>query len=298
MEWKKLVKALLYPHIAVMLALVPIAAAVSVCAATVFGSESIAAILAYVLAAYTLTVWCLKIPYVIVFFKTFKSKNKYAQRWLQDEHLRVSVSLYGSLLWNTAYAVFQLAIGIYHGSFWFYSLAGYYISLAVMRFFLVRHTAKYKAGEQMRAEWLRYRACAVCFLALNTVLSVMVFFMVYFNRTFVHHEVTTIAMAAYTFTAFAVAIVNVVKYRQYNSPVYSASKTISFTAGCVSMLTLESTMLNTFGSEAEQGFRRTMLALTGAVIAAILVFLGVYMLVTSTKKLKEIGRSEENGAEQ
>ncbi|MBO5355410.1 MAG: hypothetical protein J6B09_05010 [Clostridia bacterium] len=295
MAWKRLVKALLYPHIAVMLALVPIAIALLIYAMAVLGSDSVVAILAYVLAAYTLTVWCLKIPYLIRFFKAFKRENKYVQRWLCDERLRVNVSLYGSLFWNTAYAVFQLAIGIYHGSFWFCSLAVYYICLAAMRFFLLRHTARYRAGEQMRAELLRYRACAIWFLLLNLVLSVLVFFMVYFNRTFVHHEITTIAMAAYTFTTFTAAIVGMVKYRKYNSPVYSASKTISFTAGCVSMLTLESTMLNTFGATRE-GFRRMMLALTGAAIAAILIFLGAYMIVTATKKLKEI-ESEGNGAE-
>lgn len=295
MVWKKLGKALLYPPVAVMLALVPIAIAAVILAMVVCGSESVIAIVSYALAAYTLTVWCLKMPHVVRFFKTFRHENKYARRWLGDERLRLNVSLYGALFWNAAYAVFQLAIGIYHGSFWFYSLAGYYICLAVMRFLLVRHTTKYKAGEQMRSELLRYRACAVWFLFLNLVLSVMVFFMVYFNRTFVHHEITTIAMAAYTFTAFAVAIVGMVRYRKYNSPVYSASKTLGFTAGCVSMLTLESTMLNTFGGAAELHFRQTMLALTGAVIAAILIFVGIRMIVTSTKKLKEFGRTEENG---
>lgn len=291
MAWKRIAKALLYPHIAVMLILLPIATALLIYAMVVFGSESIIAILSYVLAAYTLTVWCLKIPYLIRAWSAFKHENRYAQKWLHDERFRVNVSLYSSLFWNVAYAAFQLAIGIYHGSFWFCSLAAYYTCLAVMRFFLVRHTAKYKAGERMRAELLRYRACAVWFLLLNLVLSVLVFFMVYFNRTFVHHEITTIAIAAYTFTMFTVAIVGMVKYRKYNSPVYSASKTISFTAGCVSMLTLESTMLNTFGA-AREGLRQMMLALTGAAIAAILIFLGVYMIVTATKKLKEIGRAE------
>lgn len=295
MTWKRLAKALLYPHIALMLCLIPIATALLIYAMAVVGSESPIAILSYVLAAYTLTVWCFKIPYLIRFFKDLKRENKYVKRWISDERLRVNVSLYGSLLWNTAYAAFQLAIGIYHDSFWFCSLAIYYVCLAVMRFLLLRHTAKYRVGERMRAQLLRYRACAIWLLALNLVLSVIVFFMVYFNRTFVHHEVTTIAIAAYTFTTFAVAIVGMVKYKKYNSPVYSASKIISFTAGCVSMLTLESTMLNTFGGEGE-AFRQMMLALTGAAIAAILVFLGVYMIVTATKKLKEI-ESEEYGAE-
>jgi hypothetical protein len=53
--------------------------------------------------------------------------------------------------------------------------------------------------------------------------------------------ITTIAMAAFTFSTFIIAIINLVRYKKYKSPVYSAIKIVSFIAGCVSMLTLETT---------------------------------------------------------
>ena len=196
MNWKKLGKALLFPHIAIMIILIPIATVFLVYSMVFLGTESVAAIISYVLAFYTLTVWCFKIPYLIHFFKTFKDENKYARRWQDDTRLRVNVSLYGTLIWNTAYAVFQLGLGFWHHTFWFYSMAGYYIALAVMRFFLVRHTSKHKPGEKMKEELIKYRTCGWVFLLMNLTLSVMVFFMVYWNRTFHHHEITTITMAA------------------------------------------------------------------------------------------------------
>ena len=215
MNWKKLGKALLFPHIAIMILLVPIATAFLVYSMVYLGTESAIAIISYVLAAYTLTVWCFKIPYLIHFFKTFRNENRYAIRWREDDRLRVNLSLYGSLIWNTAYAIFQLWLGFYHHTFWFYSLAGYYISLAVMRFFLVRHTSVHKPGEKMREELVRYRACGWVFLVMNLALALIIFFMVYWNRTFRHHEITTIAMAAYTFTTFTTGIINIVRYRKY-----------------------------------------------------------------------------------
>ena len=142
----------------------------------------------------------------------------------------------------------------------------------------------------MRVELKKYRACGWIFLIMNLELSLMIFFMVYWNRTFEHHEITTIAMAAYTFTSFTFAIINVIKYRKYNSPVYSASKAISFASACVSMLTLESTMLTTWGGNEGPEFSRIMLAVTGIVISAFIVAMAIYMIVQSTKKL----RSEEN----
>ena len=201
MDPKKLGKALLFPHIAIMILLVPIATALLVGSMVFIGTESPIAIVSYVIAAYTLTVWCFKIPYLIRFFKTFKEENKYARRWQEDTRLRVNVSLYGSLAWCALYGLFQLWLGFYHHTFWFYSLGAYYICLGVMRFLLARHSSKYAPGEKMQTELIKYRACGWVFLLMNLALTLIIFFMVYFNRTFRHHMITAIAMAAYTFTA-------------------------------------------------------------------------------------------------
>jgi hypothetical protein len=129
---------------------------------------------------------------------------------------------------------------------------------------------------------------------MNLALALIIFFMVYWNRTFEHHMITAIAMAAYTFTTFAVAIVNVVKYRKYNSPVFSASKAISLAADLVSMLTLESTMLTAFSDETMTDIsRKLMLGVTGGVISLLIVAMAIYMIVVGTKKLNKI-KSEVN----
>jgi len=296
MDWKKLGKALLFPHIAIMIILIPIATVLLVGSMVFVGTESVIAYISYVLAAYTLTVWCFKIPYLIKFFKTFKDENKYARRWQDDTRLRVNVSLYGSLAWNALYGIFQLWLGFYHHTFWFYSLGAYYICLAVMRFFLVRHTRKFAPGEKMQTELVKYRACGIVFLLMNLALALIIFFMVYWNRTFEHHMITAIAMAAYTFTALTTAIVNVIKYRKYNSPVFSASKAISLAAALVSMLTLESTMLTTFGDGTMTAIeRKWMLGATGGVISILIVATAIYMIVVGTKKLKQLKTEVNNG---
>ena len=296
MDLKKLGKALLFPHIAIMILLVPIATVLLVGSMVFIGTESVIAYISYVLAAYTLTVWCFKIPYLIKFFKTFKNENKYARRWQDDTRLRVNVSLYGSLAWNALYGLFQLWLGFYHHTFWFYSLGAYYICLGVMRFFLARHTTRYAPGERLQTELKKYRACGIVFLVMNLALALIIFFMVYWNRTFEHHMITAIAMAAYTFTAFTVAIVNVIKYKKYNSPVFSASKAISFAAACVSMLTLASTMLTTFSdgtmSATEQNI---MLGSIGFAVSGVVVTMAIGMIVRGSKQLREFKFEVKNG---
>ena len=296
MDWKKIGKALLFPHIAIMILLVPIATVLLVGSMVFVGTESVIAYISYVLAAYTLTVWCFQIPVLIRAFKTFKLQNKYARRWQDDARLRVNVSLYGSFAWNALYGVFQLWLGFYHHTFWFYSLGAYYICLAVMRFFLARHTTRYAPGERMQTELVKYRACGIVFLLMNLALALIIFFMVYWNRTFQHHMITAIAMAAYTFTALTTAIVNVIKYRKYNSPVFSASKAISLAAALVSMLTLESTMLTTFGDGTMTATtQKWMLGATGGVISVLIVAAAISMIVIGTNKLKQLKSEVENG---
>ncbi len=296
MDWKKIGKALLFPHIVIMISLVPLATVLLVGSMVFVGTESPIAYISYVLAAYTLTIWCMKIPSAIRFFKEFKQENKYAKKWLNDARLRVNVTLYGSFAWNALYGVFQLWLGFYHHTFWFSSLGAYYICLGIMRFFLVRHTRKYAPGERMQTELVKYRACGWVFLVMNLALTLIVFFMVYWNRTFQHHMITAITMAAYTFTSFTMAIVNVVKYKKYNSPVFSASKAISFAAACVSMLTLTSTMLTTFNDGTMDALtRKLMLGGVGAAVSGTIVTMAIYMIVQSTRKLEKMNTEVQNG---
>ena len=149
----------------------------------------------------------------------------------------------------------------------------------------------------MQVELRKYRACGWILLTMNLALALIVFFMVYWNRTFTHHQITTIAMAAYTFTAFTVAIVNIVKYRKYNSPVYSASKAISLAAACVSMLTLTSTMLTAFGDGSMSlTDRRIMLGAVGGGVCAFIIVMAIGMIVQSARQINALKDKEaENG---
>lgn len=288
MNWKKLAKALLFPHVAIMILLIPLATVLLVGSMVFIGTESVIAYISYVLATYTLTVWCFKIPCLIRFFKTFKNENKYARIWQENTRLRVNVTLYGSLAWNTLYGIFQLWLGFYHHTFWFYSLGAYYICLAAMRFSLVKHTQKHAPGEDMQTELIKYRACGWVFLLMNIALALIVFFMVYWNRTFVHHMITAIAMAAYTFSSFTAAIVGMVKYKRYKSPVFSATKAISFAAACVSMLTLTSTMLTTFSDGTmDELTKKWMLGGVGAAVSCVVLSMAIVMIVRGTKELRE-----------
>lgn len=83
------------------------------------------------------------------------------------------------------------------------------------------------------------------------------------------------------------SVINVVKYRKYNSPVLSAAKVVSLTAALVSMLSLETAMLSQFGASDSLEFRRTMTAVTGFCVCGFVLGMAIYMIIKSSKKVKE-----------
>lgn len=286
MNWKKLGITVLFPHISILFLLLPTGTVFLVYSMMTLPENSPVRITSYILAFYTLTIWCARAPKIIRFFRNFKNENKYINIWATDPRLRMNITLTGNILYNGAYAVLQLGLGIYHKYAWFYSLAAYYFSLAIMRFFLVRYTLRHKPGEKINDEFRYYRICGWIFLFMNLALTGMIFFMIQDNTTMHHNRITTIAMAAYTFTYLSVAITNVIKYRKYNSPAMSASKAISLAAACVSMLTLENTMLTTFGSTnmTEQA-KKLFLSISGGAISVFIIVMAIYMIAGSKHKV-------------
>ena len=287
-KFKKIAIKILFPNIVLSITLFPVSLILMLLSMLLIGMDSILTYISYALAFYSLTIFCLRIPNIISFFKRFKNENKYMVRLTNDVHLRMNIILISTLIINIAYALLQLAMGIYHKSFWFYSMSVYYILLALIRLYLSNHTRKYKVQENLKIELKKYRFSGYILLLMNLTITVILFFIIYWNRTFYHNEITTIALAAYTFLTFTMAIINFIKYRKYNSPVYSAAKSITLVAACVSMITLTTTMLTPFGSDDLINFKQIILLFVGIVVALFINILAIQIIVSTTKKLKEL----------
>lgn len=289
MNRKRIGRALLFPHVAVLLLLLPVAVVLLVYAMTHLAETEPLRIAAYLLAFYTLVLWCVRMPAALRLFKSFRDGNRYIRTWRADLRLRINVTLSGSVVWNGAYAVLQLGIGLYHRSAWFMSMGVYYALLAGIRFSLVRYTLRHVPGEEPEKELRRYRACGWAFLMMNLALTGMMLYMLRDGRTMRHHEITTIAMAAYTFTSLVMAVVNVFRYRRYNSPAMSAAKAVSLAAACVSMLTLENVMLGTFSGAGMEAQTKTLfLALGGGVVYGFIIVMAMYMIVQANRRLRDM----------
>jgi len=290
MDIRKILMCLLFPDRVIVWLLSPAALVLLIYSALYLEPTDIVSIISYALSFYALVIISLRIPDIIRFVKRFRRENRILARYSSDVRFRMKISLCSAVIFNGIYAALQLGMGLRHHSVWFYSMAGYYLLLALLRLMLAKHTRANAPGELPEEEWRKYRLCGVCIMLITLALTVFVLYFVWKIRVFRHHEITTISMAAYTFTSLTFAIVNAVRYKSYGSPVYSAAKAISLVSAAVSVLTLENAMLTAFGQDSGESFHRYMLGATGAGVIIFVQTISVYMTVKACRQLKKITR--------
>lgn len=260
-------------------------------------AETLVAYAVYAVSFYTLTVICIACFKTIPeYYRNIRKKvyeNKYANRYLTDAVYKTHINLNASLTVNLLYAAANAVFAVMYHTYWFAIFAVYYGIMAVMRFLLVRYVGKNHIGESHIGELKRSRACAFILLTVNITLSWVVLMMVYYDRGFKYQGYLIYVMALYTFYTTTTAIIDVFKYRKYNSPVMSMSKIIKLASLLFSMLFLETAMFSQFGQDTSDSFRRIMIMATGAGICVMVVGMSVYMIVRSTKEIRKYRKSEK-----
>ena len=244
----------------------------------------------FALSFYTLTVLCLYcalvLPKKFPLWKQQLHKNPFLHRYLTDRLFRAKTSLYLSLSLNLAHVALQLFQWYTQRSWWFVILAGYYTILSAMRFLLVNFVQGHTIGADLVAEWKRSRACGRILLLVNLTLSAALGMMLFENRGYHYGEYSIYAIAFYTFYAAIHALAETLKSRRRGSPVLTAARCVSLSAALVSMLNLESAMLEQFGGDMAQGTRQLFLLLTGAGISLLILSLSGRLIFQATHEIR------------
>ena len=299
MEGKPFWKTLLFPPLWVLLVLTLLTAAGLVFVFSKDVSMTIPAYIIYAVAFYTL---CIDILFCIMVLpkqqKALRAKlHTYPllHRYMTDPAFKTRVSLFLSLAVNLLYAGVNVLSWVLYRSMWFVVLAVYYTILSVMRFLLVRYIHRHPLGENRLGELRRARLCSYILL-LNFVLTGAVMMILFVDKGFTYHGILIYFMAAYTFYITTHAIISLIKYRKYHSPVMTTSKIIALSAALVSMLALETAMFSQFGGNMARESQQLMIALTGAAVSAVVIALSVFMIVKGTREIKTLrqGKSENN----
>ncbi len=295
-ERKNIRRKFLFPPVWLILLLTIFSSAALIFVFVNERETSPAACAVYVLAFYTLSVFCLACWKTFPgYFRSIKGKvygNYYASRYLTDPVFKTHVSLYISLIINLLYVAVNAVSAAVYGTAWFGIFAVYYAIMAVMRFLLLRYVNHNVIGQSRLGELKRSRLCAYILMLVNLILTGAVLMMVTFGRGFTYRGILIYVMALYTFYITGSAIRDLIRYRKLGSPVMSVSKIIKFAQALVSMLFLETAMFAQFGGEMAPEHQRLMIMLTGGGIAVTVVVMAVYVIVRNTKEIRKMKQTD------
>ena len=224
-------------------------------------------------------------------------KREFTSRLLENYGFRTLVFAVVSLSVSAAYAVFNGVIAAMDLSVWYSALAAYYLTLAVMRGYLLFHSRKKNRAEaQISAGLLKkkqietYRNCGILLILLPVCLSFAIMQMIVSDKSFKHEGLAIYGAAAYSFYKLTMAIINTVKARKNDDYTVRAIRIINLADGVVSLFALQVSMVREFAPEIDKSFGNGFL---GAATCLFIIFLGVYMIITACVRLKNT--EDKNG---
>ena len=205
-----------------------------------------------------------------------------AERWLADPRFRVRIGLLLSFFINLCYAGMRMVYGAVYASGWEAAVGIYYLLLSVLRFYLMRKVSP--GGGRYREKLRVYRVTGWLLMGLNLALTGVSAQIVLDGRGYDYPGTLIYAAAAYSFYSLTIAIINVVKYRKFHSPVLSAAKAVSLTTAMVSIFSLETAMLSQFGGEPQ--FQFLMTASTAAGVCVLVLAIALFMTISASRRLR------------
>ena len=155
--------------------------------------------------------------------------NTYIRQYVTDAVFKTQINLACSLALDVLYAGVNILLAVFFSTNWFAIFAGYYTVLSCLRILLFQNLFQQRKRENLLRELKRARFCSGILLTVNLALSALVLMMLYHPHEFGDMGVLIYVAALYTFSALAVSLTGLIRFRKYKSPVLSVSRMISLT---------------------------------------------------------------------
>ena len=189
--------------------------------------------------------------------------------------LQIAKSPYTSLTVNFVYALGNCLIGFVTRSWWFITVGAYYVVLSMARFSVLQVKRRAKGDHSIelfarRITGILLVVLSVCIVGVN-ILSALK------ERGTAHHKIIMITIATYTFTKITIAIIGMVQSKHTPSPVLKTLRNIALTDACVSIYTMQRSMLQSFPGLTPAEIQIFNI-LTGTAVWIIVLFLGINLI--------------------
>ncbi len=213
-------------------------------------------------------------------------RTEVGKQLIRQQRSRIVLFAVFSFFLNLLYAFYHAALGIINQSIWFITMCAYYIVLSAMRLSAVLCERKNRGVSCNDMEYFVMKLCGILLILLNFVLGSAIYISLSQNIATKHGEIVMITIAAYTFYKITITVIKAVKQRKNPSPLLSVIRSISYAEVAASVLTLQRSMLVSFGEMNETDIH-TMNILTGSAVCLFVLILGITLILRGTKRKEE-----------
>ena len=295
--WKKILNPPMWAKILTFIVTV-ISATLSLVAVALGFENSTLAIVAYILfgvagvsLAYSVYLIIPLFPKMKTGITSFLEKHEFTYLLLRNFGFRTVIFAIGSFAMSLLFSGFNAYMGIVNRSIWYGALAAFYIALAFIRGGVLTYHGK-KIGKQQNMqndEYVKakvYRNSGIITLILNIALSAAIAQMIFSDAHFTYIGWTVFAYAAYAFYKITMSIISFIRAHKQTDLTVRAIRNINLVDALVSILALQTALLTMFS---EEGVNISMMnTLTGIAVSVISISIGIYMIVSANKKMKEL----------
>ncbi len=177
------------------------------------------------------------------------------------------------LLINIAFSAYHITFGVITHSWWLFTVGIYYLILSIMRFVVII--------THKNIQFIT-KFTGIMLMVLSIPLAGTVILAVVTDRGTVFHMIVMIAMATYTFTKVALAVINLIRAKKHASQKVLMLRNISLATAAVSLFSLQRSMLVSFEGMTALEIQ-IMNAATGSAVCVAVFVLGVNLLQKSIK---------------
>ncbi len=288
-SFASLLKKLLFPPLAVAVPLVLFSASLLIYVFLAGLTGVAVCYAAYTLSFYSLIMVCASVPSAMRACRGWIRRHAHMERFVSDYAFRTHILLFVGLFFNLAFAGLKFAAGCLYASDWLISLGFYYAVLALMRFFLLRRLGK--AGAQpcsLLAQYQTYRLTGILMFLLNIGMTGIIVLVIHDNRTYSYPGTLIYAFAAYAFYKIIMAILILIRRRKHTEPLLAASRSMGLAVAIMSVFSLQTALLSTFGDSSSPLFRQAINAASGSVVCIASLLIALRMIVRGSRAIQAL----------
>lgn len=301
--WKKILNPPTWAKILTFVATI-ISATLSIVIVALGFENRALAIVAYILFGIAGVSLAYSVYLIIPLFPKMKASitawmenHEFTYLLLRNFGFRTVIFAIGSFAMSLLFSAFNAYMGIVNRSIWYGALAAFYIALAFIRGGVLTYHGK-KIGKQQNMqndEYVKakvYRNSGIITLILNIALSAAIAQMIFSDAHFTYIGWTIFAYAAYAFYKITMSIISFIRAHKQTDLTVRAIRNINLVDSLVSILALQTALLTMFS---EEGVNISLFnTLTGIVVSVCSIAIGIYMIVSANKKMKELQKENTN----